>query len=106
MLLAVTFLSFATSGITFIKLFGLGLAMAVVMDATIVRATLVPAVMKLAGEANWWAPGPLKRLQERWGLHEAPPDRRPSAGEHAGDEPVLVLEVDDEDEHEERVPVG
>jgi RND superfamily putative drug exporter len=71
LLLAVTFLSFATSGITFIKLFGLGLAMAVVMDATIVRALLVPAVMKLAGEANWWAPKPLKRLQERIGLSES-----------------------------------
>jgi RND superfamily putative drug exporter len=71
LLLAVTFLSFATSGITFIKLFGLGLAMAVIMDATIVRATLVPAFMKLAGEANWWAPKPLKRLQERIGLSES-----------------------------------
>ena len=71
LLLAVTFLSFATSGITFIKLFGLGLAMAVLMDATIVRATLVPAFMKLAGEANWWAPKPLKRLQERIGLSES-----------------------------------
>jgi len=89
LLLAVTFLSFATSGITFIKLFGLGLAMAVIMDATIVRATLVPAFMKLAGEANWWAPRPLKRLQERIGLHEAPPDevdeRRSALGEPVGD---------------------
>ncbi len=74
LLLSVTFLAFATSGITFIKLFGLGLAMAVIMDATIVRATLVPAFMKLAGDANWWAPAPLKRLQQRFGLHEAPPD--------------------------------
>ena len=74
LLLAVTFLAFSTSGITFIKLFGLGLAMAVVMDATIVRALLVPAFMKLAGDANWWAPGPLKRLQQRFGLHEAAPD--------------------------------
>ena len=74
LLLSVTFLAFATSGITFIKLFGLGLAMAVIMDATIVRATLVPAFMKLAGDANWWAPAPLRRLQQRFGLHEAPPD--------------------------------
>ncbi len=74
LLLSVTFLAFATSGITFIKLFGLGLALAVIMDATIVRATLVPAFMKLAGDANWWAPAPLKRLQQRFGLHEAPPD--------------------------------
>ncbi len=67
-LLAVVFLAFATSGITFIKLFGLGLAIAVVMDATLVRATLVPAFMRLAGEANWWAPRPLRRIHERFGI--------------------------------------
>jgi len=92
LLLSVTFLAFSSSGITFIKLFGLGLAMAVLMDATIVRAALVPAFMKLAGDANWWAPAPLKRLQERFGLHEAPPDefdlaRRPGSASGAG-EPV------------------
>ncbi len=80
-LLAVTFVAFATSGVTFIKLFGLGLALAVLMDATVVRATLVPALMKLAGEANWWAPAPLRRFQERFGLHEAPPDDEPPAGD-------------------------
>ena len=69
-LLAVTFLAFATSSITFIKLFGLGLALAVVVDATLVRATLVPAFMRLAGEANWWAPAPLRRLHNRFGLSE------------------------------------
>ncbi len=74
LLLAVTFVAFASSGVTFIKLFGLGLALAVLMDATVVRATLVPALMKLAGEANWWAPAPLRRFQERFGLHEAPAD--------------------------------
>ena len=71
-LLAVTFLAMATSSITFIKLFGLGLALAVVMDATIIRATLVPAFMRLAGEANWWAPAPLRRIYARFGIHEVP----------------------------------
>jgi nitroimidazol reductase NimA-like FMN-containing flavoprotein (pyridoxamine 5'-phosphate oxidase superfamily) len=69
-LLAVVFLAFATSRITFIKLFGIGLTMAVVMDATVIRATLVPAFMRLAGRANWWAPRPLRRVYERWGIHE------------------------------------
>jgi putative drug exporter of the RND superfamily len=69
-LLAVTFLAFATSGIAFIKMFGLGLALAVVMDATIIRGLLVPAFMRLAGKANWWAPAPLKRLHQRIGFHE------------------------------------
>lgn len=69
-LLAVTFLAFATSGISFIKLFGLGLALAVLMDATIVRALLVPAFMRLAGDANWWAPGWMRRIHDRFGLSE------------------------------------
>jgi RND superfamily putative drug exporter len=73
MLLAVTFLAFSVSGISFIKLFGIGLALAVVMDATIVRAALVPAFMRLAGDANWWAPAPLRRLHRRFRIHESAP---------------------------------
>lgn len=69
-LLAVTFVAFGTSQVSFIKLFGLGLALAVVMDATVVRGILVPAFVRLAGEANWWAPAPLRRFQQRFGLHE------------------------------------
>lgn len=69
-LLSVTFFAFATSGITFIKLFGLGLGVAVLADAFVVRATLVPALMKLAGSANWWAPAPLRRVYERFGIEE------------------------------------
>ncbi|MCH7788943.1 MAG: MMPL family transporter [Acidobacteria bacterium] len=72
-LLAVTFFAIATSQVTFIKLFGLGLGVAVLVDATIVRATLVPALMKLAGEANWWLPGWLRRVHDRLGFaHDAP----------------------------------
>jgi RND superfamily putative drug exporter len=82
-LLAVTFLAMASSGITFIKLFGLGLALAVVMDATVIRGTLVPAFMRLAGEANWWAPRSLRSIYERFGIHE-------SVDEEQVDEPDLV----------------
>ena len=70
--LAVTFIAFATSQVTFIKLMGLGLTIAILMDATLVRGVLVPAVMRLAGEANWWAPSWLLRLHRRFGLSEAP----------------------------------
>ena len=70
-LLAVVFLAFATSHVTFIKLFGLGLALAVVLDATLIRAALVPAFMRLAGRANWWAPGPLRRIHARFGISDA-----------------------------------
>ena len=83
-LLAVTFLAFATSGITFIKLFGLGLALAVLMDATLIRATLVPAFMKLAGRANWWAPAWMRRIHDRIGFSEHDPGVGPTADEAAG----------------------
>jgi RND superfamily putative drug exporter len=70
LLIAVVFISFATSHITFIKLFGVGLTLAVLMDAFLIRGTLVPAFMRLAGEWNWWAPGPLRRLHNRIGFSE------------------------------------
>ena len=93
-LLAVTFLAFGTSGVSFIKLFGIGLTLAVLMDATVVRATLVPAFMRLAGEANWWAPKPLKRLHERFGLKEVvddePPEPPPAPDAPRPKEPVPV----------------
>ena len=69
-LLAITFFAFGTSGVSFIKMFGIGLGIAVLMDATIVRAFLVPAFMRLAGNANWWAPAPLRRFHNRFGLKE------------------------------------
>ncbi|SHL38474.1 MMPL family transporter [Streptomyces yunnanensis] len=69
-LVAVVMIALATSGITFLKLLGVGLALAVLLDATLVRGILVPAVMRLAGRANWWAPPPLRRLHDRLGLSE------------------------------------
>jgi RND superfamily putative drug exporter len=73
-LIAIVFASFAaTAGISFMILFGVGLTMAVVMDATLIRAALVPAFMKLAGEANWWAPKPLRRFYDRYGISEHEP---------------------------------
>ena len=74
LLLAVVFLAFATSQVTFIKLFGIGLAMAILVDATLVRGVLVPAFMRLAGDANWWAPAPLRRLYLRIGLSDSDPE--------------------------------
>ena len=63
--------AFATSQIIFIKELGVGTALAVLIDATIIRALLVPSLMKLLGRWNWWAPGPLRRLHARIGLSEA-----------------------------------
>jgi uncharacterized membrane protein YdfJ with MMPL/SSD domain len=63
--------AFVSSEIIFIKQLGLGTALAVLIDATIVRALLVPSLMKLLGDWNWWAPRPLARLHERIGLAHA-----------------------------------
>ncbi|MCW2543159.1 MAG: putative rane protein [Frankiales bacterium] len=71
-LLALVFLAFVTSDIAFIKLLGLGTALAVVVDATLIRGALVPAFMRLMGERNWWAPKPLRLLHDKVGLSEAP----------------------------------
>jgi RND superfamily putative drug exporter len=74
-LLAIVFIAFATSQVTFLKLFGIGSALAIVVDATLIRALLVPAFMRLAGRANWWAPRPLRLLHDRIGLREDVPRR-------------------------------
>jgi RND superfamily putative drug exporter len=47
-----------------------GLTLAVLTDAFLIRGTLVPAFMRLAGDWNWWAPGPLRRFHDRWGISE------------------------------------
>jgi RND superfamily putative drug exporter len=70
-LIAVVFLSFALGRVSFIKMFGLGLTLAVVMDAFLIRGTLVPAFMRLAGRWNWWSPAPLRRIHQRWGIRES-----------------------------------
>jgi RND superfamily putative drug exporter len=69
-LLVIVVGAFSASGITFIKLLGVGMIVALVVDATIVRILLVPATMRLLGRANWWAPGPLRRVYRRYGIRE------------------------------------
>ena len=71
-LVIIVFLGFAAGQSMGIKEFGLAMAIAVAVDATVVRCLLVPATMTLLGNANWWAPTPLRRLYERFGLREAP----------------------------------
>ncbi len=70
-LIAVVFAAFSTGRVSFMKMFGIGMTLAVLVDAFVVRTTLVPAFMRLAGRANWWAPGPLRRIHERFGFTEA-----------------------------------
>jgi uncharacterized membrane protein YdfJ with MMPL/SSD domain len=70
LLLIVVVGAFSASGITFIKLMGVGMIVALLVDATIIRVLLVPATMRLLGRANWWAPRPLRRLYARYGIRE------------------------------------
>jgi putative drug exporter of the RND superfamily len=72
-LIVIVFLGFAAGELLTIKEVGLGMAIAVVLDATVVRMLLVPATMKLMGRWNWWAPPSLRRLHDRFGLAEPPP---------------------------------
>ena len=86
-LMVIVFLGVATRGLLPIKQVGIGLALAVLLDATVVRALLVPATMRLMGRWNWWSPAGLRRLQARIGLSELPsqppPDGSPVVGEPA-----------------------
>lgn len=85
-LLTIVFVAIGTSGVATVKMIGVGLGLAVLIDAFLIRATLVPALMRLAGRGNWWAPRPLRRLHLRYGWFESTPlelgtvDRRPLCG--------------------------
>lgn len=70
LMMAVVFLAFGVSSVFFMKQVSIAQAAGVLIDATIVRALLVPSLMRLLGEWNWWAPGPLKRFQERYGFRD------------------------------------
>ncbi len=68
-IMVTVFAAFALARVVLIKAMGLGMAIAVALDATLVRVLIVPSTMRLLGDLNWWAPGPLKKLCERLGLH-------------------------------------
>jgi RND superfamily putative drug exporter len=84
LLLLVVIGAFSLSGITFIKMIGVAMLIAIVVDATVVRILLVPATMRLLGRANWWAPGPFGRVYARYGIRESDGDPLPQR------EPELV----------------
>ncbi|MES1239362.1 MAG: MMPL family transporter, partial [Chloroflexota bacterium] len=84
MIMVVVFAAFALADVVTIKSIGVGMALAVALDATIVRVLLVPATMRLLGHWNWWAPGPLARFAERVGFsHVEDEDIDPDAVEEA-----------------------
>jgi len=90
LLLVIVVGAFSTSGITFIKLLGVGMIIALVVDATIIRVLLVPATMRLLGPVNWWAPRPLRRFYARYGIREEPglPGQPPEVADRKVAEPV------------------
>jgi len=96
------FMAFGLAEVVIIKAIGIGLAIAVAIDATIVRSLVVPAVMRLLGDANWWAPRPLRWLHRRMGLSDLGVDERqlesplppaaPATSPHTGEvEPEVAI---------------
>jgi len=78
-IMCAVFIAFGLAQVVIIKSIGIGLAVAIAIDATIVRILIVPAVMRILGRANWWAPRPLAFLHRRLGLSEdAVPPRLPA----------------------------
>lgn len=77
-ILAASFATYASSGIVFLKMLGIGMVAVILIDATLIRAVLVPVSMRLAGRANWWAPAPLRAWHARFGISESAPAGNPS----------------------------
>ena len=71
LIMAITFSALVAAKVAIMRLFGVGLTLAVLMDATLVRLVLVPAFMHVAGKWNWWAPKPLRALHRRFGISES-----------------------------------
>lgn len=74
-IMAISFAALIVAQVSFMKMFGTGLTIAILMDATIIRLLLVPVFMQIMGRFNWWAPAPLSRWHERWGLTDEPAAR-------------------------------
>jgi RND superfamily putative drug exporter len=73
LIMAISFAALIAAQVAVMRLFGTGLTLAILVDATLVRLVLVPAFMHVAGRWNWWAPRPLVRLHSRLGISEGGP---------------------------------
>jgi RND superfamily putative drug exporter len=103
-IMSISFAALIAAQVSFMRMFGVGLTLAVLMDATLVRLVLLPAFMHVMGRANWWAPAPLVRLHKRIGISESPPPGRHArpeaevAARHpqadVGEEPAIEPPVD------------
>ena len=75
LIMSIAFAALIAAQVSFMRIFGLGLTLAVLVDATLVRMALLPAFMHVMGKWNWWAPRPLTRLHQRFGFSEEPGER-------------------------------
>ena len=75
LVMSISFAALIAAQVSFMRMFGVGLTLAILVDATLVRMVLVPAFMHILGRWNWWAPAPLARLHERIGISESAPSR-------------------------------
>ena len=82
LIMSIAFAALIAAQVSFMRIFGLGLTLAVLVDATLVRMALLPAFMRVMGRWNWWSPGPLARLHQRIGISEEPPERMDTGGRH------------------------
>jgi putative drug exporter of the RND superfamily len=90
LIMSISFAALIASQVSFMRMFGLGLTLAVVVDATLVRMLLVPAFMHVMGRFNWWAPKPLARLHDRIGFSESAPSTRRAAEDEERPMPSLT----------------
>jgi RND superfamily putative drug exporter len=82
LIMSIAFAALIAAQVSFMRIFGLGLTLAVLVDATLVRMALLPSFMRVMGKWNWWSPGPLARLHQRIGISEEPAERRHDGGRH------------------------
>ena len=82
LIMSIAFAALIAAQVSFMRIFGLGLTLAVLVDATLVRMALLPAFMRVMGRWNWWSPCPLARLHQRIGISEEPPERMGTGGRH------------------------
>jgi putative drug exporter of the RND superfamily len=96
LIMSISFAALIAAQVSFMRMFGVGLTLAILMDATLVRMILLPAFMHLMGRANWWAPTPLVRLHKRIGISESPPPGRHARPEREGVDLLPRADVDEE----------
>jgi len=92
LVMSISFAALIAAQVSFMRMFGVGLTLAVLVDATLVRMTLVPAFMRILGRWNWWAPGPLARLHERIGISDAAPGSTAANRRWCSAQPVSASE--------------